>query len=119
MTDVQAKDRKPGEPPARLRVAIPSECWIVSSHKFREHGTEAGAQAETERLRAEFPQKTFRIYRVKRTLKQNGAGPIIRSLQDALGGMIRMAEAEAAIKHDLDCMKIVGAAKAVLAASEG
>jgi hypothetical protein len=43
--------------------------WIIASHRFHEHNTIESAEAEFERLKAQHPEKHFRLYRIKRVLK--------------------------------------------------
>lgn len=39
--------------------------WIISAHRFREHKTVEAAEAELTRLKAEHPDKNFKMYRIK------------------------------------------------------
>ena len=43
--------------------------WIISSYKFHEHKTPDAANAELDRLTTKFPNKKFRVYRIKRVVE--------------------------------------------------
>lgn len=43
--------------------------WIISSHKFHEHRDPETARVELDRLKALFPGKKFKVYRIKRVVE--------------------------------------------------
>ena len=43
--------------------------WIVSAHDFCQHKSLYVAEAEARRLQQQFPEKTFRVYRIKARLR--------------------------------------------------
>lgn len=69
------------QPAAQHEKRPPANAWIVSGYKFRRHPTLDRAHDEAERLRRQFPYKTFRIYRVKGTLVPSDASEKIAELQ--------------------------------------
>jgi hypothetical protein len=69
------------QPVAQPSEKPPANAWIVSAYKFRRHPTLQGAMGEADRLRAQLPHKSFRIYRVKGSLVPSDAAEKIAELQ--------------------------------------
>ncbi len=69
---------------AEKATARRNEYWIVTNYKFHQHDSQELAEAERDRLTALVPGKSFRLLRVKRSLKKSDAHVLIPALIAAL-----------------------------------
>lgn len=68
-----------------------ADTWIVTSHPYKRHASLAKATAERDRLAGKFPDREFRVMRVKSGLRKSGryeqmkaAVPKLRDIAEAI-----------------------------------
>ena len=101
-----------------------SDCWIITTHKFFRHSSQAAAEKEYERLRAKAPEKSFTLLRVKSSVAPSRSAKIIAALEESKAELLAaLKDATLALAllagSDEGHEKYLNAARAAIAKAEG